>query len=71
VWGGQDALALGLVDSNGTLETLMAAHPDLKLVNFGPFERNRGLVPDFLESLDDIAVSLKDGVGLLKGTAPS
>jgi protease-4 len=71
VWGGQDALALGLVDSNGTLETLMAAHPDLKLVNFGPFERNGGLVPDFLQSLDDIAVSLKDGVGLLKGTAPS
>lgn len=67
VWGGQDALALGLVDGNGTLETLMAAHPDLKLVNFGPFERNRGLLPDFLLSLDDIAMSLKEAVGLLKG----
>ncbi len=67
VWGGQDALALGLVDGNGTLETLMAAHPDLKLVNFGPFERNRGLVPDFLQSLGDIAVSLKEAVALLQG----
>ncbi len=66
VWGGQDALALGLVDGNGTLETLMAAHPDLKLVHFGPFERNRGLVPDFLRSLDDIAVSLTEAVSLLR-----
>jgi len=67
VWGGQDALALGLVDSNGTIETLMAAHPDLKLVNFGPFERSNGLVPDFLRTFDDVAVSLKEGVALLKG----
>lgn len=67
VWGGQDALALGLVDSNGTIETLMASHPDLKLVNFGPFDRSRGLLPGFLQSLDDIAVSLKEGVALLKG----
>lgn len=69
VWGGQDALALGLVDSNGTLETVMAQYPDLKLVNFGPFERSSGLVPDFLRSFDDIAVALTEGVALLKGQA--
>jgi ClpP class serine protease len=43
VWGGQDALGLGLVDSNGTIETLMSQHPDLKLVDFGPFERKSPL----------------------------
>jgi protease IV len=59
VWGGQDALALGLVDSNGTLETLMAQHPDLKLVNFGPFERSSGLLPDFLQSTTELADSLR------------
>lgn len=69
VWGGQDALALGLVDSNGTIETLMRQHPDLKLVNFGPFERKSPL-SGLLQSLDDIAVSLKDGVGLLKAAEP-
>ena len=69
MWGGQDALKLGLVDGNGTLETLMAQHPDLKLVNFGPFERSSGLVPDFLRSFDDIAVALTEGVSLLKGQA--
>jgi protease IV len=69
VWGGQDALALGLVDSNGTLETLMAQHPDLKLVNFGPFERSSGLLPEFLRSFDDIALALTEGVALLKGQA--
>lgn len=69
VWGGQDALALGLVDSNGTLETLMAQHPDLKLVNFGPFERSGGLLPEFLRSFDDIALALTEGVTLLKGQA--
>jgi protease-4 len=69
VWGGQDALALGLVDSNGTLETLMAQHPDLKLVSFGPFERSSGLLPEFLRSFDDIALALTEGVALLKGQA--
>jgi protease IV len=67
VWGGEVALKLGLVDANGTLETLMAAQPELKLVHFGPVERSRGLVPGFLQSLDDIAVSLRDGVALLGG----
>lgn len=71
VWGGQDALKLGLVDTNGTLETLMAQHPDLKLVNFGPFERSNGLVPDFLRSFDDIAVALTEGIALLKGRGGS
>jgi len=70
VWGGQDALALGLVDRNGTIETLMAAQPDLKLVNFGPFDRSNRLLPGFLQSVDDIAVALKDGVGFLKAGAP-
>ncbi len=70
VWGGQDALALGLVDANGTLETLMAAHPDLKLVNFGPFERNAGLLRNALLSFDDVAVALKTGAALLSATAP-
>ena len=69
VWGGQDALGLGLVDSNGTIETLMSQHPDLKLVDFGPFERKSPL-GGLLESVEDIAVSLKDGVGLLKSAAP-
>ena len=69
VWGGQDALGLGLVDSNGTIETLMSQHPDLKLVDFGPFERKSPL-GGLLESVEDIAVSLKDGVALLKSAAP-
>ena len=59
VWGGQDALGLGLVDSNGTIETIMASHPDLKLVNFGPFERKNALLPGWLQTLDDIAGSLR------------
>lgn len=66
VWGGQDALALGLVDRNGTIETLMAAHPDLRLVNFGPNE-SRSLWPDALKTLDDLAVSLRQVVGLAQG----
>lgn len=70
VWGGQDALVLGLVDSNGTIETLMAAQPDLKLVNFGPFDRSNRLLPGFLQSVDDIAVAMKEGVGLLKSGTP-
>ena len=67
VWGGQDALGLGLVDSNGTIETIMATHPDLKLVNFGPFERKNNLLPSWLQTLDDISDSLKTGVALLQG----
>lgn len=69
VWGGQDALGLGLVDSNGTIETVMSQHPELKLVDFGPFER-KGPLSGLLESVDDIAVSLREGVGLLKAAAP-
>ena len=38
VWNGEEALKLGLVDSNGTLEGFAATMPDLKVVNFGPFE---------------------------------
>jgi signal peptide peptidase SppA len=67
VWGGQDALGLGLVDSNGTIETIMATYPDLKLVNFGPFERKNNLLPSWLQTLDDISDSLKTGVALLQG----
>lgn len=66
VWGGQEALALGLVDANGTLETVMAAHPDLKLVHFGPFDRSRGLLPGFLQTLDDVAIHLQELTALLK-----
>jgi protease-4 len=69
VWGGQDALGLGLVDSNGTIETLMSQHPDLKLVDFGPFERKSPL-GGLWQSVDDIAVSLKESVALLKAAAP-
>lgn len=67
VWGGQDALALGLVDSNGTLETLMAQHPDLKMVNFGPFERRSGLLPEFLNTMVDLTASLRQVAVLLGG----
>ncbi len=69
VWGGQDALGLGLVDGNGTIETVMSQHPDLKLVDFGPFER-RSALSGLWQSVDDIAVSLKEGVGLLKANSP-
>lgn len=43
VWNGEQALALGLVDATGTLESVAAAHPDLKVVDFSPRER-KGLV---------------------------
>ena len=59
VWGGQDALGLGLVDSNGTIETIMATYPDLKLVNFGPFERKNNLLPSWLQTLDDTSQALQ------------
>ena len=67
VWGGQDALALGLVDANGTLETLAAAQPDLELVHFGPFER-KGALEGLLTSVGDMAGALKAGVELARGT---
>ncbi len=67
VWGGQDALALGLVDSNGTLETLMANHPTLKLVNFGPFERRNGLLPSFLQTLDGASQALQTLAAAARG----
>ncbi len=67
VWGGQDALGLGLVDGNGTIETIMAGYPDLKLVNFGPFERKNNLLPSWLQTLEDIAVSLNAASALLQG----
>jgi protease-4 len=51
VWGGQEALALGLVDRNATLEVLMAEQPDLKLVDFGPFDRKPPWLPGWLQSL--------------------
>lgn len=59
VWGGQDALALGLVDRNGTIETLMAEQPDLKLVDFGPFDRRPTWLPGWLQSLADGADALR------------
>ena len=59
VWGGQDALGLGLVDGNGTIETIMAGYPDLKLVNFGPFERTNNLLPSWLQTLDDTSKALQ------------
>ena len=59
VWGGQDALALGLVDRNATLETLMAEQPDLKLVDFGPFDRRPTWLPGWLQSVADGADGLR------------
>ena len=59
VWGGQDALALGLVDRNATIETLMAEQPDLKLVDFGPFDRRPSWLPGWLQSVADGADALK------------
>ncbi|MBY0465252.1 MAG: S49 family peptidase, partial [Burkholderiales bacterium] len=70
VWGGQDALGLGLVDSNGTIETIMAAHPDLKLLNFGPFERKNNLLPSWLQTLDDTAQALQTLASAAKGELP-
>jgi len=59
VWGGQNALALGLVDRNATLETLMAEQPDLKLVDFGPFDRRPTWLPGWLQSMADGADALR------------
>lgn len=67
VWGGQDALGLGLVDSNGTIETIMAAHPDLKLVNFGPFERKNNLLPGWMQTLDDASAALQTLAAATRG----
>ena len=71
VWGGQDALALGLVDGNGTLETVLAQTPDLKRVNFGPFERNRGLLPEWMQTLTELNASLRQATAWMQGTAPA
>lgn len=38
VWNGEEALKLGLVDATGTLESVAAQTPELKLVDFGPRE---------------------------------
>lgn len=67
VWGGQEALALGLVDRNATLEVLMAEQPDLKLVDFGPFDRKSGWLPSWLQSLARGA----DALGVLADTLPA
>lgn len=67
VWGGQEALKLGLIDANGTIETLMAQHPDLKLVNFGPFDRSNNLLSGLMQSAQDIAVSLRQLLALTQG----
>lgn len=67
VWGGQDALGLGLVDSNGTIETIMAGYPELKLVNFGPFERKNNLLPTWLQTLDDTAQALQTLAAAARG----
>lgn len=72
VWGGQDALALGLVDRNATLEVLMAEQPDLKLVDFGPFDRKPGWLPSWLQSLADGADALHTLANALSiGARPS
>lgn len=39
VWNGEEALGLGLVDANGTLESYAASKPELEVVNFGPFKQ--------------------------------
>jgi protease-4 len=67
VWGGQEALKLGLIDANGTIETLMAQHPTLKLVDFGPFERSNGLLSGLMQSAQDIAISLRQLLSLTQG----
>lgn len=67
VWGGQDALGLGLVDGNGTIETIMAGYPELKLVNFGPFERKNNLLPTWLQTLDETAQALQTLAAAARG----
>lgn len=52
VWNGAQALKLGLVDANGTLESVAAATPELEMVNFGPFE-NKGLIAPLLGAVQD------------------
>jgi len=43
IWNGEQALKLGLVDANGTLESVAAEQPDLEVVSFGPDEK-KGLM---------------------------
>lgn len=52
VWNGEQALKLGLVDANGTLESVAAATPDLEVVNFGPFE-NKGLMGPLIGAVEE------------------
>jgi protease-4 len=54
IWNGEQAVKLGLVDKNGTFETVAAETPELKVVDFSPSQK-RGLS-------DLIKTSVADGL---------
>jgi len=52
IWNGEQALKLGLVDANGTLESVAAKQPELEVISFGP-EEKEGLMGALLGAVQD------------------